>query len=114
MANYNNIKATIDANIKINGNQEITGSVLQSVLNQIVNALGIGYQFAGIATPSTDPGTPDQKVFYLANTGTYTHFGNLTISKELGILKYDSSWHVEEITLGTEKLTFKQGADQWD
>lgn len=108
MANYNNIKATIYANIKTNNNQEITGSVLQSVLNQIVNALGIGYQFAGIATPSTNPGTPDQKVFYLANTGTYTHFGNLTISRELGILKYDSSWHVEEITLGTEKLTFKQ------
>ena len=63
MANYNNIKATIDANIKTNNNQEITGSVLQSVLNQIVNALGIGYQFAGIATPSTNPGTPDQKVF---------------------------------------------------
>ena len=63
MSNYNSLKATIDANIKQNGNQEITGQILNSVLNQMVTTLGAGYQFAGVATIDTNPGTPDAKVF---------------------------------------------------
>lgn len=95
MANYNNIKATIYANIKTNNNQEITGSVLQSVLNQIVNTLGTGYSFAGVATPATNPGTPDAKVFYIANgKGSYTHFGELEVTEdEVVVLYWDTSWH---------------------
>ena len=94
MANYNNIKATIDANIKTNNNQEITGSVLQSVLNQIVNVLGIGYQFAGIATPSSYPGNPDAKVFYIAATaGTYANFGGIVVNDgEFCVLCWNGSW----------------------
>jgi len=34
-----------------------------------------GYKFMGVATPTTDPGTPSENVFYLATTeGDYTHF----------------------------------------
>ena len=78
MSNYNSLKATIDANIKQNGNQEITGQILNSVLNQMVTTLGAGYQFAGVATTATNPGTPDAKVFYIANgKGTYTNFGEI-------------------------------------
>ena len=34
-----------------------------------------GYKFMGVATPTTDPGTPSEKVFYLATTeGDYTNF----------------------------------------
>lgn len=40
MANYENLKATINANIKTNGNQEITGQVMNSVLNQMVDEMG--------------------------------------------------------------------------
>ena len=43
MSNYNSLKATINANVKTNGNQEITGSVLNSVLNAMVNTLGAGW-----------------------------------------------------------------------
>lgn len=95
MSNYNSLKATINANIKTNGNQEITGSVLNSVLNAMVNTLGAGYMYAGVAVPSTNPGTPDAKVFYIAATpGTYTNFGGLSVaSGEVAILKWDSSWH---------------------
>ena len=63
MSNYNSLKATIDANIKQNGRQEITGQILNSVLNQMVNILGAGYQFAGVATIATKPGAPEAKVF---------------------------------------------------
>ena len=97
MSNYNNLKTTIDANIKQNGNQEITGQILNSVLNQMVNILGTGYQFAGVATldPATDPGTPDAKVFYIANgKGTYTNFGSLEVTEdEVVVLYWDSAWH---------------------
>ena len=97
MSNYNNLKTAIDANIKQNGNQEITGPILNSVLNQMVNILGTGYQFAGVATldPATDPGTPDAKVFYIANgKGTYTNFGSLEVTEdEVVVLYWDSAWH---------------------
>lgn len=97
MSNYNSLKTTIDANIKQNGNQEITGQILNSVLNQMVTTLGAGYQFAGVATiePATDPGTPDAKVFYIANgKGTYTNFGGIEVTEdEVVVLYWDSSWH---------------------
>lgn len=96
MSEYSSLKATINANIKTNGNQEITGSIMNSVLTAMVNSLGAGYQFIGVATP-TNPGTaqaPDYKCFYLATTpGTYTNLGGLVVADgEVAILKYDTSW----------------------
>lgn len=80
MANYEALTSAIQQAIKTNGNQEITGQVLQTVLLQMVNTLGTGAQFMGEATLTTDPGDPDASVFYIASIkGTYTHFGNLTL-----------------------------------
>ena len=95
MSNYNSLKTTIDANIKQNGKQEITGQILNSVLNQMVTTLGAGYQFAGVATIDTNPGTPDAKVFYIANgKGTYEKFGGINVTEdEVVVLYWDSSWH---------------------
>ena len=95
MSNYNSLKATIDANIKQNGNQEITGQILNSVLNQMVTTLGAGYQFAGVATINTNPGSPDAKVFYIANgKGTYEKFGGINVTEDdVVVLYWDSSWH---------------------
>ena len=95
MSNYNSLKTTIDANIKQNGNQEITGQILNSVLNAMVTTLGTGYQFAGVATIATNPGTPDAKVFYIANgKGTYEKFGGLEVTEDDVVVFYwDSAWH---------------------
>ena len=94
MSNYNSLKATIDANIKQNGNQEITGQILNSVLNAMVTTLGTGYQFAGVATIATNPGTPDAKVFYIANEkGVYTNFGGININEDgVFLLVYNDTW----------------------
>lgn len=93
MANYQSLKAAINAVIKANGNKEITGTVLNEVLLAMVNSLGAGYQFAGVATPSTNPGTPDQKVFYIAlQAGTYTSFGNTKVPNGITIFIWDGSW----------------------
>lgn len=105
MSNYNSLKATINANVKQNGNQEITGNILNSVLNAMVNTLGLGYQFMGVATPSLSPGTPDGKVFYFASSaGTYSNFGGLVVSEgEVAVLKYDTSWSKEVTGAATSK-----------
>lgn len=93
MANYANIKDTINQNIKTNGNQQITGQVLQNVLNAIVDNLTAGYLLVGIATEDGNPGTPDQNVCWLATKGTYTNFGNITVeSGKLAVIKYNGTW----------------------
>lgn len=97
MANYATLKAAIADAIKENGNKEITGNLLQQQLLAMVNSLGVGYQYVGIATPETNPGTPDQNVFYIASTaGTYANFSGLVLNDgEIAILKYNGAWSKE-------------------
>ena len=110
MSEYSSLKAIINANVKTNENQEITGQILNSVLNQMVNTLGAGYQFMGVATP-TNPGTaqsPDYKCFYLATIpGTYTNLGGLVVADgEVAILYWDTAWHKEVTGIASnEKLS---------
>lgn len=63
MGGYTELKAAIAAVIKTNGNNEITGAILQNVLNTIVSTVGANRAFAGIADANTNPGTPDGNVF---------------------------------------------------
>ena len=96
MANYAILKAAIAAAIKQNGNNEITGNLLQQHLLAMINSLGAGYQYMGIATPSTNPGTPDQNVFYIAiKRGTYTNFDSVIV-ENVSILAYNGTWHKME------------------
>lgn len=98
MANYNNLKSAIQDVIKVNGNQEITGDILQNALLSMINSLGAGYQFMGVATPKTNPGTPDQKVFYIASTdGNYVNFGGAIIKNSISVLLWDGSWTAKEV-----------------
>ena len=94
MANYQLLKADIDAKVYENRHREITGENLNAVLNAMVTTLGVGYQFMGIATPSTKPGTPDQNVFYIASEiGTYSNFNGVVVPDgELAILTYFGTW----------------------
>ena len=92
MEGYTELKAAIAAVIKANGNNEITGAIMQNVLNTIVSTVGANKTFVGIANADTNPGTPDGNVFYIAYTaGNYVNFqsgaGNLTVNPgELAIL----------------------------
>lgn len=100
MANYTNLKAQVDAAIKTNGNQDITGAVLNTVLNSIIASLGAGYQFAGVAAAATNPGTPDYNVFYIAPAGTYTNFsGHVVPEGSLGVFSYNGTWTLTDIEL---------------
>ena len=95
MANYQLLKADIDAKVYENAHREITGENLNAVLNAMVTTLGAEYQFAGVATKDTNPETSDAKVFYIANgKGTYTNFGGINVTEDdVVVLYWDSSWH---------------------
>lgn len=100
MANYAVLKAAIEDVIKANGNNEITGQSLQDVLIAMTNALGADYQFAGVATPATTPGTPDNNVVYIAGAGTYPNFGGTIIKAgSIGVFSYNGSWTYDTIVI---------------
>ena len=101
MANYSTLKAAIQQVIKANGNNEITGDLLQQSLLAMINSLGAGYQFVGGATPATNPGTPDNNVFYLATeNGTYTNFGGIVVENEIAFLAWNGTWVKTSIPKG--------------
>lgn len=94
MANYATLRADIAAAIQPNGNEDITGQVLQDVLLEMVDAL-VGYTLLGVAVPSLNPGTPDEDVAYLAGPGTYPHFGGAVVPEGcVGLLLWSGTWAV--------------------
>lgn len=100
MANWTTLKAAIAGVIKTNGNQEITGAVLQNTLNSIVNAIGENATYAGIATPSTNPGAPDGPVFYFANvSGVYSNFNGIELENPGLVVLYNASGTWKSIKL---------------
>lgn len=93
MANYEILKASINAVVKPNGNEEIDGQTMQNVLNTIVSTIGKDRQFVGIALPGTTPGTPDGNVFYMAFIpGIYSNFGGVEVSGLTIIYNTTSGW----------------------
>lgn len=112
MSNYSSLKATVNANIRANGNQEITGTVLNSVLTQMINSLGAGYQYMGVMTPQSTPGTPDQNVFYLGAPGEYDNFGGLVVHEGfIGVFKYNGSWATDTVMVS---IPGKMGIDDFE
>lgn len=84
---WTDLKTTIADVIKANGNNEITGDLLQSTLISIIDQLGAYATYKGVATPSTVPGTPDAPVFYLAaNAGIYSNFGGFSLTSGFAVL----------------------------
>lgn len=80
MANYANLIAAIKAVVKQNGTNDITGQLMQDVLVAMTNSIGRFATFAGVASPTTNPGTIDQNVFFLASiAGTYPNFGGAVV-----------------------------------
>lgn len=94
MGNYEELKAAVASVIKTNGNQEITGRVLQNTLTTLISQVGANATFAGIATPETAPGTPDQNVFYIAGqSGVYSNFDGYKLEDEIVLFLNESqSW----------------------
>ena len=75
--------------------------VLLATANELKTA---GYIFKGVATPSTNPGTPTERVAYLASEpGTYTNFGGIVIASGLYSLTYASgTWTGTQMQAGSD------------
>lgn len=101
MGNYEELKAAVASVIKTNGNQEITGQVLQNTLTTLISQVGANATFAGIATPDTAPGTPDQNVFYIAGqSGVYANFGGYEVTKNaVAFNNVGGNWVATELNL---------------
>lgn len=96
MGNYEQLKQAVSDVIKSNGNQEITGTILQNALLTIISTIGNDATFAGIAVPETNPGTPDQNVFYIASQpGNYSNFGNIKLVDQVLILTNKNGYWVK-------------------
>lgn len=104
MANYNDLITAIDSVIKTNNRREITGQLLQNVLNTMVGSLGENYQLAGFATPTTNPHQPDQNVFYVASqAGVYTQFDNIVLGDGISFLMWkNGAWTSQTISMVTQ------------
>ena len=88
-------------------NKEYVDDAVKTVDDKVNDFKNAGYLYAGIATPETSIGTPDAKIFYIANgKGTYTNFGGIEVTEDdIVILYYDTIWH--KVTTGiasNEKL----------
>lgn len=95
---------------KIDSKQD-TISDLETIRSNAKNAsdtiaimIEAGYVFSGVATPSTNPETPNAKAFYIANgKGTYTNFGDIEVMEdEVVVLYYDTAWHKEATGIASQ------------
>lgn len=85
-AELNHINSVIDANVKQNGNNEITGDIMNAVLKEIASATLQGYHFMGVLKSDSQP-PANSPWIYVANNVTYGayQFG----ADEFGVLYYD-------------------------
>lgn len=78
----------------------ITGKILAEALNGLIAKSS----YAGVAKLSTDPGTPEGSVFYIATeAGTFTHFNNAVVKAgEFAVFVYkNGSWLKESVNVAS-------------
>lgn len=110
MGNYEQLKKAIADVIKANGNEEITGAIMQQTLISIVDNLGSNAQFGGVAVPSTVPADTDGSVFYLTSTqGTYPNFNNIEVdASEMAVFTKDTAGTWVKTSLPIQHPTIKK------
>lgn len=115
MGNYEELKQAISNVIKTNGNQEITGQIMQNALLTIISTIGDNATFAGIATPNTNPGTPDQNVFWIATeNGEYVNFDAQVIYNEPSLfVNENGSWVKKSLGIPNNMVNYISGSENF-
>lgn len=110
MTNWTKLKKAIADVIKTNGNQEITGAIMQQTLMSIVDNVGSNAQFGGVAVPSTVPADTDGSVFYIASTqGTYPNFNGIKVdASEMAVFTKDTTGTWVKTSLPIQHPTIKK------
>lgn len=99
MANYEQLRAAIEHAVFTNGEHKVNASMVQGVLLDIVDTLGKGFQFLGVAGTNTAPFTTDERLFYIAPAGNYPSFGYSVRANDLALFIYDGSWRKVEFPI---------------
>lgn len=102
---YETLKNSIKQAIKQNGNQEITGDVMQDTLLNILGPAGLesGFLLDSMPAPSDGPYVEDDRHIYIPKVGgIYPNFGNLSTSFEQPCVFYksDNQWRKVDIKIG--------------
>lgn len=110
MVNWIKLKKAIADVIKTNGNEEITGAIMQQTLISIVDNLGSNAQFGGVAVPSTVPADTDGSLFYLASTqGTYPNFSGIEVdASEMAVFTKNTAGTWVKTSLPIQHPTIKK------
>lgn len=110
MTNWTKLKKAIADVIKTNGNQEITGAIMQQTLMSVVDNVGSNAQFAGVAVPSTVPADTDGNVFYLASTqGIYPNFSGIKVdASEMAVFTKNTAGTWVKTSLPIQHPTIKK------
>jgi hypothetical protein len=79
---------------------------MQNALLSIISTVGSKATFAGIATPDTNPGTPDQNVFYIASeNGQYVNFNSVVVYNKVAIFtNKNGNWVKKETGIPTNEI----------
>lgn len=91
-------KKAIGANIDLADNAQLTAEL---------NRLAKAYAFGGVATPSTNPGTPTTNTFYIATeAGTYANMGGVELElDEVAAISWDGfSWRKDTLGIANESV----------
>ena len=84
--------------------------------DKIFNSISNNATFAGIATPATNPGTPDGPVFYFAaEPGVYSNFSGITVkdTDEVAILVWNDGAWTNKITGLVNKTAIATLNSKW-
>ena len=89
---YESLKAALDAKIYTNGNEEITASMVNSVISDCISQLG-NFECGGEITPTTlfDFNAELKWWFIAVESGTYTNFDGIIIDDEVAIILYEDA-----------------------
>ena len=89
---YESLKAALDAKIYPNGNEEVTASMINSVIADCISQLG-NFECGGEITPTTlfDFNTELKWWFIAVEPGIYTNFDGIIIDDEVAIILYEDA-----------------------
>lgn len=104
---------TFKVNISIDLSTYATKDALAQVKGS-VDSLLLGAVYGGIAARTTNPGSPQTKVFYLpTEVGKYPNFGNLSVvENEIAFLYYDgTNWVKQSVDFSSTITEIKEKAN---
>ena len=87
---YESLKAALDAKIYPNGNEEVTASMINSVIADCISQLG-NFECGGEITPTTlfDFNTELKWWFIAVESGTYANFDGIELDGETAVILYE-------------------------